>query len=1513
MKSELIKLLFVILSQIVAVCTLLTAELAYANTCPSFRPTSTNLVGHKGEMCTSNIDGVTPNTNSFYSDYPVNLLSGNKHLSEIDVYPHNINQKIGLELIRYYNSMSTYKGILGYGWRTSYEFQLLDNGNIISLIQPDGTQVYFYISVHTEKGYHINRYANDNPDHGYLIKKSKDGLVEWQWYRPSGQMFVFVTDARHITNKEILGKLSKIVANHREPNSDYLKITYDSRQRIAQVQDSVGKKLVFIYKNNQVIIKLDDMTHTYQQDSKHNLVGYTDSINNTFNYHYTNKKYPNSLTQKTFTTNNQTQIVGNWQYDDKGRVNYEELPNKKKSLTIQYDPKAPTSKQAIMQEDGSQQYTNVTTNGLGEITKYVFTITSGFYELIDKQYENCKNCTNSTFEKTNHQGNVITKVVGDTTYFYTYDNQSRLTLIEAQSKDMPKQWQQKRQYDGDNRLPSKIIRPSTAPDKEHTLSIAYNDYGQPTYIKEVGYRNGSTGIQEIVRDFRYDYKLINGKSKLISFDGALAGEQNKIHYHYDNKGQLITIHYPTNLSQKIQYDNFGRIAKFTDLDNLTYEYQYDAQGNIIQSNEAGKIRHIEYNAFGKPIKITEDSGQTLIYHYDESRALVGLSDGKSSNIEFVRDIENNLVSARLRFRDSIVQNKDYEISNTVNPQSLDLFAKYQEIIEVARPNFQNSYKALDNWITNTPEIFYAKKQGLDNNGNLTHYSYDDFGNVILVDSPITGLVNYDYDLNNNLMTIKTQIGTESYTRDELGRIVKIAIKSQNKTQVHTIGWGKHNRPIRITYPNGEENFSYNEQGKLLSHHQKIDGKEFAIIYEYDEFGRVKYRKLPSGKVLKFSYNNQNNDKVGVLNSIYLSGLWDKPIIKELNQDVDNSVHQSFVFGNGVKSILKKDEFGRVVLAGNPMVGQSLLRYQDNLNEPSQVNYMSTLDIDSRMNDKFSYHLQDILGSSNQIKLPNEQVALGSKYNPLSWLNNLPVYDEKGRIVTQGSYSYEYDSQDQLTAIYKLDELNERQLVATYRYNAFNQRIAKTVHTTGKYPKTTYYFYDGNQLVAEMTDDKLKEYVWLNQTPIAVLENGDTYFIHTDHRNAPIAVTDKTSKMVWKASVEDFGYTTVHHGSQFEFNLRFSNQYYDKESDLHYNTRRYYNPNTHRYLSPDPMGLAVGDDLYAFALNQPHSMVDSEGLCPNYHQRDVAQWTQMEKLNCVFSKTAEHFNNDVGQALRELVSPQAIATTTAVFSVWALSHATPYGWMADLAMAGIGGLFVGKAVIDVIQGLYKVAKIFDSKCNLTTINEAVEALRGAVRSATQGLATGGPVKVSKLLRMIFANKSAKKSYNNALINQEYYGPFNYGRRRTGSQENEEARQRAIKLNRDFYPPWDATKMVTDTTLDAGKTVYMLVEKGRDLSREGIGGWATTSNFRNVAEAREKLSLLTDFKSRDKCCDVITLKVSSLIPVRSGTVGPLKSKDGKESYKGGAHQYELLMDMRGKNWQQYFTLTHRREIK
>jgi RHS repeat-associated protein len=60
------------------------------------------------------------------------------------------------------------------------------------------------------------------------------------------------------------------------------------------------------------------------------------------------------------------------------------------------------------------------------------------------------------------------------------------------------------------------------------------------------------------------------------------------------------------------------------------------------------------------------------------------------------------------------------------------------------------------------------------------------------------------------------------------------------------------------------------------------------------------------------------------------------------------------------------------------------------------------------------------------------------------------------------------------------------------------------------------------------------------------------------------------------------------------NLRFQGQYYDVETGLHYNTFRFYDPDIGRFTSPDPIGLAGGDNLYAYAPNSIR-WVDPLGL------------------------------------------------------------------------------------------------------------------------------------------------------------------------------------------------------------------------------------------------------------------------------------------------------------------------------
>jgi RHS repeat-associated protein len=55
------------------------------------------------------------------------------------------------------------------------------------------------------------------------------------------------------------------------------------------------------------------------------------------------------------------------------------------------------------------------------------------------------------------------------------------------------------------------------------------------------------------------------------------------------------------------------------------------------------------------------------------------------------------------------------------------------------------------------------------------------------------------------------------------------------------------------------------------------------------------------------------------------------------------------------------------------------------------------------------------------------------------------------------------------------------------------------------------------------------------------------------------------------------------------------QYYDSETGLHYNYFRYYNPQTGRYLTPDPIGLEGGTNLFAYVEGNPANRIDPLGL------------------------------------------------------------------------------------------------------------------------------------------------------------------------------------------------------------------------------------------------------------------------------------------------------------------------------
>ncbi len=68
-------------------------------------------------------------------------------------------------------------------------------------------------------------------------------------------------------------------------------------------------------------------------------------------------------------------------------------------------------------------------------------------------------------------------------------------------------------------------------------------------------------------------------------------------------------------------------------------------------------------------------------------------------------------------------------------------------------------------------------------------------------------------------------------------------------------------------------------------------------------------------------------------------------------------------------------------------------------------------------------------------------------------------------------------------------------------------------------------------------------------------------------------------------------------------LRYQGQLYDAETGLYYNRHRYYDAESGQYLSPDPIGLNGGINLYSYVSN-PLSWIDPLGLCKVNSGADV---------------------------------------------------------------------------------------------------------------------------------------------------------------------------------------------------------------------------------------------------------------------------------------------------------------------
>ena len=109
-----------------------------------------------------------------------------------------------------------------------------------------------------------------------------------------------------------------------------------------------------------------------------------------------------------------------------------------------------------------------------------------------------------------------------------------------------------------------------------------------------------------------------------------------------------------------------------------------------------------------------------------------------------------------------------------------------------------------------------------------------------------------------------------------------------------------------------------------------------------------------------------------------------------------------------------------------------------------------------------------------------------------------------------------------------------------------------------------------------------------------------HFVQVDHLNTPRAIYDDQQRLEWKwEQQEPFGVNVPDENpsglGSFAFPLRFAGQYFEQETNLHYNYFRDYDPSVGRYTESDLVGLAGGLNTYLYVAADPLYWIDLRGL------------------------------------------------------------------------------------------------------------------------------------------------------------------------------------------------------------------------------------------------------------------------------------------------------------------------------
>ncbi len=660
-------------------------------------------------------------------------------------------------------------------------------------------------------------------------------------------------------------------------------------------------------------------------------------------------------------------------------------------------------------------------------------------------------------------------------------------------------------------------------------------------------------------------------------------------YSYDALGHLRSVTDALEQTTEHRFDAHGQLVQVTQPDGASHHYTWDGEGKLVRYvDPMGQATAWKYNGAGAPLVRIDALGHTLKYHYDHAGRLAVLTNENGEHTTFGYDLLDRLTD-EIGF-DGRHQRYGYNAAGELT-----------HVIERGGSDFgpgkvtRFERDALGR-MTEKRHIGEAAEHAAS-----SQFAYDPLGRLTKASNAVS-VVSFAYDPLGQLLAEKQQL--RGWVGDKVFEFKHQYDALGNRTQTIL----PNGRALNHLFYGSGRLHQVNLDGLVVSDferdalHREVRRSQGALFSEfaYDRAGRLSaQRVLPAaaGGAGVPALESPDFDALAGARGMHEAQSLLKGVIErhyrydpsgQLVQWLDQ--HRGLTrYGYDATGRVTKAQIG--LLKDWGAVGVSADAPGNATGLPMAANEAFHWDAASN---PLPVEATASPGTAGRDHVPGNRLRV--------WQDTRYEYDEHGNLIErlQGKRG----SAAQVRTVFTWDAAHQlaRADVArgpdggasvqrfSYAYDALGRRVAK-----GDALGETHFGWDGDRMALERGGKETWHlYHPGSFVPLAQVHGGVLHHVHTDQLGTPLEASNSAGDVTWRVTSRAWGNVIVEEVAEIEQKLRFQGQYFDAESELHFNRFRYYSTNSGTFISSDPIGLFGGLNCYQY-VTAPTGWIDPFGL------------------------------------------------------------------------------------------------------------------------------------------------------------------------------------------------------------------------------------------------------------------------------------------------------------------------------